>query len=415
MKLTFLGGVDEVGRLGMVLEHRGVRLLFDYGLKPEDPPKYPRPPPPLDLVALSHAHLDHCGMLPAVSGVQEVPVLTTSVSTGIAELLAHDSLKVAQLEGYPQPYGKADIRAMVDSFMTVDYGDQHSVGDLELGFHSAGHIPGSTMFEVTADGRKLLFTGDLNPVDSRLVKGAEPVPCDTLVVEATYSGRQHPHRPDLEKYFLERVAEVVESGGTVMVPAFAVGRTQEVLLLLAKEGYDLWLDGMGRTVSKYMMDEPRFCRDAKALKEAFSRAKVVTSRHTRDLAASHADVIVTTSGMVEGGPILHYLEHLGGDPKNGVFLTGFQVPGTNGRMLLDERLVDIAGVNEKVAAEVEWFDFSAHAGHDDVVRFAKGCGAKDVVLFHSDQREALAKELTENGHRVHLLTTGQELDLDRLP
>jgi putative mRNA 3-end processing factor len=413
MKLRFLGGVEEVGRLGMLLEQDGARLLFDYGISPSDPPKYPLESPGVDMAFLSHAHLDHSGMMPWVAGKHAPPAVMTKPTWAMGELLAHDSLKVAKAEGYPIPYGKGDISALHDSLALSDYHDRHQVGGMEVRLHSAGHIPGSSMFEVRGS-RSLLFTGDLNTIDSHLVWGAHPVKCDTLVIEGTYAGREHPPRSQVEKKFLDACIDVADAGGLALVPAFAVGRTQELLLLLADSGLEVWVDGMGREVTRMLLENPAYVRNPNALEKANRHAKIVHSNQGRKLALQ-GDVIVTTSGMLEGGPGLGYLDAIRHREDCGVFLTGFQMTGTNGRRLLDEGIVNIQGVDERVHCRVERFDFSAHAGHSELMAFIKACDPEEVVLMHSDNRPLLADALNALGgrgrYRVLLPRTNEEVEL----
>lgn len=409
MKLRFLGGVNEVGRLAMLVESGGARLLFDYGMSPSDPPKYPEEAPPVDAAFLSHAHLDHSGMMPWVAGKHGPPAVMTRPTWQMGELLAHDSLKVAKAEGYPAPFGKGDIRALEDSLTLGQYRDKVPVGSIETRLHSAGHIPGSTMYEVLGE-RRLVFTGDLNTLDSHLVWGAHPVKCDTLVIEGTYAGREHPDRKTTEASFLAHCEEVADRGGLALVPAFAVGRTQELMMLLADSGLEVWLDGMGREVTRILLDNPRFLRSAPGLEKALRNVKVVHSNHGRKLALE-GDVIITTSGMLEGGPGLGYLDRMRHRSECAVFLTGFQMDGTNGRRLLDEGVVTFGdGATEAVRCQVQRFDFSAHAGHTELVDFIKASDPEEVVLMHSDHRVRLA-EVLQDRYKVLLPETGQDVVL----
>jgi putative mRNA 3-end processing factor len=408
--MHFLGGSAEVGRLGMVLDVDGTRLLFDYGIAPTDPPKYPVPAPAVDAALLSHAHLDHSGMMAALAGDQGVPIYSTGPTRPLTELLARDSLKVCRIEGYPQPYSMANIETMSEVFETVPLLEDFEVGSLSIHGESAGHIPGSAMFVVDGGRNRVVFTGDINVIDTNLMKGARPVDCDTLVIESTYSGREHPDRKTLQQRFLARIGEVRDAGGVVIVPAFATGRTQELLMMLAGSGYEVWLDGMGKQVTEMMLDDATDLRDARALRKAAGEANFVTNPHKRHLAMS-GDVIVTTSGMLEGGPVLNYIERFHNDPKSAIFMTGYQVRGTNGRMLIDDGVIEIRGVKEKVNCQVEFFDFSAHAGHDELVRYIEECGPKRVVLFHGDSREPLADDLRKRGFDVLLPQTGEMMDI----
>jgi len=409
MKVTFLGGVNEVGRLGMQLETSDRRFLFDYGISPTRPPQYPLPTEAVDIAFLSHAHIDHSGMMPWICRRSEVPIIATQPTSSISGLLAWDSLKVAAAEGYLEHYAKRDIRQMEDCFDLVAFGDKREESGFEIDFHTAGHIPGATMFHLTGDS-DILFTGDINTINTRLVGPCSPVKCDTLVMESTYSGRDHPDRGDLEKKFLDSVDEVVSRGGTVVIPAFAVGRSQEILHLLRDSPYDIWFDGMGKEVTRQYLENPTFLNDARALKDAFHQVNVVHSYYGRKHALK-GDVIITTSGMLDGGPVLYYVEQLRKDPTSGLFLMGYQVKGTNGRLLLERGRLDIKGAQEKVEMDVRFFDFSAHAGHVQLREFANKCDPSSIILFHSAQREILANDLREDDFNVVLPDTGEGIEI----
>ncbi|MEE9236309.1 MAG: MBL fold metallo-hydrolase [Thermoplasmata archaeon] len=391
MEISFLGGASEVGRLGMLLRHQGITLLFDYGIQPADPPEYPMEAPPVDTLFLSHSHLDHCGMIPVVSRRSETDVLMTSVTSAVANILLEDSIKVSKIEGFPQPYSKQDIKTMNRNILPIGYGDTIEIGGFQVGVHSAGHIPGSSMFEVRGS-QTLLFTGDLQTIDTRLVRGARPVGCDVLIMESTYAGRFHPDRAVTEEAFLRKVQDVVERGGVALVPCFAVARTQEILMVLSEMDFDVWLDGMGRGVSQVYLRHPSFLRSVKKMRSAFGRSRIIRSHHGREKALQ-GEVIVTTSGMLSGGPALFYLDRLKDDPRNAVILTGYQVEGTNGRSLLEEGLIEIYGARTKVTCEVAYYDFSSHADHEDLVSFVEGCDPSTVVLMHGEAREELTGAL----------------------
>jgi putative mRNA 3-end processing factor len=292
---------------------------------------------------------------------------------------------------------------MVKSMHPVTYG-AHTVDGLEIGVHPAGHIPGSAMYLVD----QTLFTGDMNTNSTRLLVGAKPISCDTLVIEGTYVGREHPDRQQTEQRFLGTIKEVVDRGGLAVVPAFAVGRTQELLLLLQGKGYDVRLDGMGNKATQIMLDHPEYLRQADALARAFEAVRVVRSDVDRKHALD-ADVVVTTSGMLDGGPVFYYLQRVKDGPKSAVLLTGYQVEGTNGRRLLETGTVDRYGVVEKINCQIDFFDFSAHAGHEDLVQFIYACQPKSVVLFHSEHAPQLAEELADLD--VYTPKNGETLEL----
>lgn len=409
MRARFLGGVDEVGRLGMVVEGERTKLLFDYGMAPRDPPEYPHPAPEVEALFLSHSHLDHSGMVPLVAGRQKCPVVGTSLTRAMSDLLAYDTLKVARLEGYPVPFRREDIAAMNAQWEQRHYGEVREAGEFDVRLHSAGHIPGSTMYEVDDGSTRLLFTGDINLIDTHLVAKAEPARCDVLAIEATYSGREHPDRKKTEEQLLDAVDGVISQGGQVVLPCFAVGRTQEMMCVLAHHGYDVWVDGMGKQVVQMMLDDNRYLKSPKELQQALEDVKLVRNPAQREKAAK-GDVLITTSGMLEGGPALYYLQHLRESSRNAVFFTGYQVPGSGGRSLLDTGALDLGeGRPERVECEIRSFDFSGHAGHSEIVEFAKRCRPEHVVLFHSDDRTMLAKSLSEFA-TVHTPKAMEDLD-----
>lgn len=405
----FLGGGHEVGRLGILLKCPGARLLFDYGMTATDPPSYPAPCPPIDLMFLTHSHLDHCGMIPWLTARYDIDVVATPVSREIGGLLMEDSVKIGAAEGYPEPYTSQDIKIARRRFSDITFGDTTDAGRLQVVAHSAGHIPGATMYELV-DGRTTLVTGDLHTLETRLVQGARPVKCNNLIMESTYSGRNHPSRLKTEYALLKKIDEVSNRGGTVIIPSFAVGRTQELMLLLKDSKYEFWLDGMGKKVNKIYSGFPEFVKSAKRLGQAIRRTMEVRNVHARSRALK-GDVILTTSGMLDGGPVVSYIEALRNDPKSAILLTGYQVEGCNGRKLLETGTMDFRGVTEKVECEVLKYDFSAHAGHNELLAFAKGCGPEKIVLMHGDERELLAGDLRAEGFEVLLPRNGEKFEL----
>ncbi len=410
MELRLLGGASEVGSLSAYLEEKGTRMLFDCGLTPSKPPKYPMKPPAVDLAFLTHAHIDHSGMIPWLCATYCMDVVATQPSITIGTMLLEDSVKVSASEGFPAPYDKGDVRALKKHFQRATFGESVEIGNLEVVLHSAGHIPGAAMFEVRSD-RNLLFTGDINTLDTYLVNGAKSVECDVLVIESTYSGRDHPPRMETEKAFLDKTKEVVDRGGLAIVPAFAVGRTQEMMLTLADSGHEVWLDGMGWSVNRHYAKMPGYLRDPDMLRNAMNKIQSIKHPGDRKSVVERADVIITTSGMLDGGPVLNFISEKKDDRNSAVLLTGYQVENTNGRMLIDNGHIKLNGNITPVQCELGFYDFSAHADHLELMRFIKECSPEDVVLCHGDNRDVLANDLKEEGFEIHMPTEGEKIDL----
>jgi len=410
IKIQFLGGVEEVGRLAMVLETSDMKLLFEYGMNPSKPPEYPMPSPLVDTILLTHAHLDHSGMIPWLFSRDSQKILTTKVTGEIANLLHKDSIKIAKMEGYATPYSNNDIKEAKNSIVSVAPHQTRNLGsDYEVKFHDAGHIPGSLMFELIGD-KKILFTGDINVIDTHLLKGTKPVNCDILILEGTYAGRNHPKkREEIEKDLLGKIDEIVKRGGVAVLPAFAVSRSQELIMVLRKAGYDVWFDGMGRKVAKIFLKYPRYLKSPDELKKAMNKINLVHSDHGRKLALK-GEVIITSSGMMDGGPVLSYMHKLKNDPKSAVILTGYQVESSNSRRLIDHGQLDFYGVKQKIECEVQYFDFSAHAGHSELIDFAKKCNPEKIVLMHSDNRDVLAEPLKDVAE-IFMPKTGKMVEL----
>jgi putative mRNA 3-end processing factor len=182
-----------------------------------------------------------------------------------------------------------------------------------------------------------------------------------------------------------------------------------MMCVLANHGYDVWVDGMGKQVVHMMLEDGRYLRSARELQQALENVNLVKNPAQREKAAK-GDVLITTSGMLEGGPALYYLQHLRQNPHNAVFFTGYQVPGSGGRSLLDTGALDLgAGKHERVECEIRAFDFSGHAGHSEIVEFARRCRPEHVVLFHSDDRTMLAQSLSEFA-KVHTPKALEDID-----
>jgi putative mRNA 3-end processing factor len=255
---------------------------------------------------------------------------------------------------------------MMRSCVHLDYRKKQTVGDIHFQLLDAGHIPGSAQVLVEANGKRLLHTSDYNTSDTRLLRGAEQDygKLDALIIESTYADEDHSDRATLEKEFMEHVTEVVERGGTVLVPAFSVGRSQEAACILAAHHfeYPVTIDGMARKVNRIMMRHNTYMGDPQLFMNAMRSLTWVEGWRDRRSAARKPGVIISPAGMLKGGPAAFYIQKLGKKRDNAVFLVSFQIPGTPGRELLDKGRCVIDGKMRKIKAEVEHFDFSSHCG-----------------------------------------------------
>jgi putative mRNA 3-end processing factor len=374
-------------------------VLLDYGIKTGDIPEYPLNSMEPKVVLVSHGHLDHCGAVPNLM-YQNPDVFMTPPTAEFTFLLGKDTLKLAEstLSGVSS-FDPDDLQKLARQTNKIDYKVPFKSYGYRICLYDAGHIPGaSCIFLESESGESLFYTGDFNIEETRLVPGAAEFPkADTLILESTYFGEDHIPRKETEEMFIESVQETIDRGGTAIIPAFAIGRTQEILMLLDAYGIRAYVDGMGRDVYKILKKYPEYLKDPELLDRAFGRAISVKDRH-RDSILKEPSVIVTTAGMLNGGPVLYYLSRLYKDPKSKVLLTGYQVEGTNGRLALDHGLIETRGDILRLKPKVEQYDFSAHSGDSELKKVVKDfCkkGTERVFVMHGDKTESFAQWISE--------------------
>ena len=404
MKVRFLGGAREVGRSAILVDDR---LLLDYGMDSGNPPRFPIEDPDPDAVVVSHGHLDHVGTLPALlSGSARPPVHWTPPTRDLALLLARDTLR---LHGgtYDCPFTETEIARLTQVSTTHGYLEPFEVlggaadGGYDVTFFDAGHIPGSAHVLVDDGATRLLYTGDFAVEDQQLLDGTTARPAaDAVICESTYADTTRPPRAEIERGFVDRLRETVWEGGTAVVPAFAIGRTQEVLALCAANDVDCYVDGMGTRVAR-LLARPRnrdFLARPEALRRGMGNARFVDGRDgQRKRIAATSTVIVTTSGMLQGGPAMTYVPEIYDHPGNAIVLTGYQVEGTPGRDLLDTGSAEIDGTVLSVSARVERYDLSAHADRDGLRAFLDPYDDARVLVNHGDRCAAFADDLRADG------------------
>ncbi|MDF2954736.1 MAG: RNA processing exonuclease [Candidatus Alkanophagales archaeon MCA70_species_2] len=369
-------------------------------MKPADVPEFPVGEAFPEVVVVSHAHLDHSGVVPNL--MRSSPsVYMTPVTRELLYILCKDTLKLGKEQGICV-FDKRDLNDLMNYAFMMPYRERFWSSGYEFELYDAGHIPGSASVHVRSerDDLNLFYTGDIKLEDTRLLKGADinPPETDVLIIESTYFGEKHPDRRELEERFVASVEETLDAGGNAIVPCFAVGRTQEMVMILHAHGITPYVDGMGLSVLRKIKKHLSFMRDGEALVEAFKDARFVTPK-SRKKVLSEPSVVVTTAGMLNGGPALYYLERIKDDPRSKILLTGYQIEGTNGRRLLEEGVIELNGGTVKVKAQVEQYDFSAHADDSDlkmlIERFCER-GVEYVFTVHGENAAAFAAWIREN-------------------
>ncbi|MDA4123864.1 MAG: MBL fold metallo-hydrolase [Thaumarchaeota archaeon] len=394
MEVKVLGAARQVGRSAFLVTHNDSKILLDYGAMTTKVPGFPMHVPPKDIraIVLSHAHLDHSGAAPLHFLGGKMKLHSTPVTADLSNLLINDFIKIS---GQYLPFEFLDLMAMNSNTVNHGYMEPFQVGDFTITFYDAGHIPGSAIVAVEAGSKRLLYTGDINGEETNLLAGSwkNLGEADMVITESTYATADHPHRSKAEAELVEFANAVVERGGVLLVPAFSVGRAQEIAMTLVKNGFrhPVAMDGMALKVNGILLQHQEFLKDPTALRRMLETIEEVTSWTQRRRLVRRPGVIVSPAGMLVGGSSIFYNEHLSMDPKNGVAIVSFQVPGTPGRTLIDKGLTIYRGKPTPVKAEVRRFDFSSHSGKSALLSDLKGVGGSPKFLtVHGEEASCLA-------------------------
>jgi Predicted exonuclease of the beta-lactamase fold involved in RNA processing len=417
--LRILGGGKEVGRAGVEVTDGSNSVVMDYGVNfdQNDKPNFPLQTSPRGLTGfvVSHAHLDHVGALPIYQISGSKPVYGTLMTKVITEVMLKDFLK---LSGAHIPYEWVEVKKLMDNFNSMPYGEEFEVGPFKVRLDDAGHIPGSAMVSVKTDQGVVSYTGDINLTETKLSNRAEIEKLketSVMVIETTYGTFRHLERQKVEEQFFETVKEVVEGGGTVLIPAFSLSRSQEIMAVLAEKGfeYPVYFDGMIRELTRMMLDNRQFIHRADVLSKAFETFQPVRGWEDRHKVWRERGVIIASAGMLKGGPSVYYFKRIEDNPKNAVFLVSYQGDRTPGRKLLETGKFDEQ--SKLLKARLQLFDFSSHAGKDQLLEILKAASQLEkVVLVHGSEqsvngfaqlvREKLGVEVfgPENGQEIPL-------------
>ncbi|MFB6224708.1 MAG: beta-CASP ribonuclease aCPSF1 [Haloarcula sp.] len=427
VRITTLGCCREVGRAAFILSTPDTRILIDCGDKPgaesetpylEIPEAFGAGANGIDAVVLTHAHLDHSALVPLLFEYgYDGPIYCTEPTRDLMGLLTLDYLDVAAKEGRSPPYDSEMVREAIKHTITLEYGDVTDIApDIKLTLHSAGHILGSSVchFHVGDGLYNVAFSGDIHYDSTRLFDGAvNDFPrVETLVLESTYGGRNdyQTDQKDSERKLKQIVQNAYDRDGKVLIPAFAVGRSQELMLVLEeamREGdipeMPVHLDGMIWEATAVHTTYPDYLRDGLQdrifdteenpfLAEQFNHIDGGDDER-QEIADGDSCIILSPSGMLTGGPVMSWLEHLGPDPDSTLTFVDYQANGTLGSRIQsgrDELPVRGTGRSETIDLNmtVETVDgFSGHADRQGLENFVKTMNPRPekILCVHGDE------------------------------
>ncbi|MEF2653335.1 MAG: MBL fold metallo-hydrolase [Blautia sp.] len=464
MKIIFLGATHEVTGSCYYLEGAGRKFLVDCGM--EQGPNYyeneelPVAPGDLDFVLLTHAHMDHSGNLPALyaKGFQG-PVYATDATCNLCDIMLRDSAHIQLFEAewrnrkgrrqgkeeFVPAYTMEDAMGVLKNFVECQYDRViHPAEGISVRFVDAGHLLGSSSIEVkiTEEGQEktIVFSGDIGNTNQPLIRDPQYLhKADYVVMESTYGDRSHGERPDYVRLLSEVIQESFDRGGNLVIPSFAVGRTQEMLyfirqikeekLVYGHDGFKVYVDSpLANEATSIFAEHTYDCYDEEAMElihkgiNPISFPGLKTSITSDDSKAINFDedckVIISASGMCDAGRIKHHLKHNLWNEKNTILFVGYQAIGTLGRSLL-EGATDIKLFGEPVHVAAKILQMPGISGHADVnglLDWAKAFEEKPKKVFvtHGEDSvtEIFAKRLTEElGYDTMAPFSGTAYDL----
>jgi len=421
MRITFLGGADTVTGSRHLVELGGRRVLLDCGMFQGFKVFRERnwtPPEPalhgLDAVVLSHAHLDHCGWLPVLMRhCAPASVYASPATRDLAEVLLLDSAHLQEEDarranryGYSRHdkalplYTRADALQAIDRIETLNPGQALRLGEVALSLTPIGHLLGACAVTLTHRREQLVYSGDIGRNQDLLMPAPRKIArADVLLVESTYGNRRHPVE-DSSARLARVICETIARGGSVLLPSFAVGRAQALLLVLQR----LRRSGAISPKIPIFVDSP-MAQEATQLYRKFARLLRVPAAEMRDLVddvrmvttvqqsmrlsrSRYPSIVISASGMATGGRVLHHLKALAPDPRHHIVFPGFQVAGSRGASIVAGATeVKIHGEYVPVRAAVSHLEgFSGHADSDGLMAWLRGFRAppRQTFVVHGD-------------------------------
>jgi metallo-beta-lactamase family protein len=444
MKITSYGGAENVTGTKHMLEVNGHRILLDCGMfqgprKESDQKNRAMPfdPRQIDAVVLSHAHIDHSGVLPMLAKKgYKGKIYTTCATRDLCSLMLLDSANIQARDaewlskknrGFAPPlYEDTDVYEIMKRFVCFPYGESiEIVPGVYVRLHDAGHVLGSAMVRVewneAGRGRSLVFTGDLGRKNMPILNDPwDPDPADVVLLESTYGDRDHDPIEAMQEQLAQIIRTTYDRGGKIIVPSFALERAQEIIYALKAlemrdaippmpvyvdspltvnitEVFRMHTECFDPEIQKVMHD----AGDPFQLKQIHYITRLEESMRLNSL--REPCMIISAAGMCEHGRILHHLRNNCENPRNTILIVGFQAKNTLGRRIVERQpRIKIFGVERQLNAEVKVMNgFSAHAGRTELIAFAgrfKDC-AQNVLLVHGEDKalNALASALHSTG------------------
>uniref|UniRef100_A0A7C3J6L2 MBL fold metallo-hydrolase n=1 Tax=candidate division WOR-3 bacterium TaxID=2052148 RepID=A0A7C3J6L2_UNCW3 len=456
MRITFFGATKEVTGSKFLLESDNKRILVECGLfqgrrKESETANlnFPFDPKSIDLLLISHAHIDHSGNIPnLIKQGFNSDIISTYATVDLLGPMLLDSAHIHEKdieylnkknknpENKKPLYTVDDVEKSLKYFKGVNYYNEISIDkELKVTFIDAGHILGSSQIIFEKDGKKLLFTGDLGRKHLPIIRNPDIVKdVDILITESTYGDRLHPDISESREKLKKVIEEVKMKKGNLIVPAFSVGRTQELLydlFMLKEEGYNLGMkifvdSPLTVNITKVFKEHPE-CYD-KDMVELFNSGKdpfnfedlfyIENVEESKKLnSMKEPKIIISASGMCEAGRILHHLKNNIENPANTILVTGFMASNTLGRKIVEkEEKVKIFGDEYRLKAEVVVMnEYSAHADRNDLINHIKSVNPKkEIYLVHGEENqiESLKGALKENGYKnVIIPSKGDSFDI----
>jgi len=460
IRITGLGGFKEVGRSALLVQTNESYVLVDFGVNIaalRDPKKaFPHFDAPefryvldaglLDAIIITHAHLDHSGMLPYLFRYKlfDGPIYATPPTRDLMVLLQQAFIEIQKMNGAEPLYRPRDIKEVIKHTITLDYGEVRDIApDMRLTLHNAGHILGSSIVHLHIGNglHNIAITGDFKFIPTRLFEPAvSRFPrVETLVMESTYGGSNDYQMPreEAEKRLIEVIHQTIRRGGKVLIPAMAVGRAQEIMMVLeeyARIGgleVPIYLDGMIWEATAIHTAYPEYL--SRRLREQIFHEgynpflnpifkPVANSRERQDIIDSgEPAIIIATSGMLVGGPSVEYFKQLASDPKNSIIFVSYQAEGTLGRQvqrgLREIPLVGEDGRTEvvNVNMDVHTIDgFSGHADRRELMNYVARVRPRpeSIITVHGEAHKCL--DLASSIHKKFNLSTRAPSNLDAI-